>query len=82
MNGVQRTKSYRQQWNRLLDALVSIIKYKKIKIDNAIYIKVLSGGTVSYLTVSSDDVLSTTNTETEFTEPRRVSGEVFEIKLQ
>ena len=43
-----------------------------MKIDNSIYIKVFSEGSVSYLTVSTDDVLDTTNNETEFTEPTRV----------
>ena len=38
-------------------------KYKKITIDNAIYIKVLSDGTFFYLTVSTDDVLNTINNE-------------------
>ena len=37
------------------------MKYTKIKIDHAIYIKVFSDGTVSYLTVSTDDVLNITN---------------------
>ena len=45
----KRKKTYVQQWNRLLDALVTIIKYKKIKIDHAIYIKVFSyGGVLSH----------------------------------
>ena len=46
-------------------------KYKKITIYHAIYIKVFSDGTVSYLTVSTDDVLNTTNNETAFTELKR-----------
>ena len=40
------------------------LKYKKIKIDNEIYNKVFSDGTVSYLTVSTYDLLNTTNNET------------------
>ena len=59
-----------------------MIKYKKSTIDHAIYIKVLSDGTVSYLTVTTDYFLSTTNNETEFPEPRRVFEEAFEIKVQ
>ena len=72
MNGILGTKPTGKKWNQLLDAVVTIIKYKKITIDNAIYIKVLSDGTVSYLTVSTDDVLKTNNSETFFTETRRV----------
>ena len=62
--------------------MVKIIKYKKITIDHAIYVKVLSNVTVSYLTVSPDDVLNTTNNETSFTELRRVFEEAFQIKVQ
>ena len=57
--------------------MVTIIKYNKIKIDHAIYIKVLFDGTVSYLTVSTDGVLNTTNNETEFPELRIVFEESF-----
>ena len=64
MDEIQVTKPAGQQWNRLLDAVFIIIKYKKITIDNFIYIKVFSTGTVSYLIVSTDDVLNTTNNET------------------
>ena len=53
MNGIQGTKPYGQQQNQLLDAVVTIIKYKKSTIYNAIYIKVVSDGTVFYLTVST-----------------------------
>ena len=61
-----------RQWNRLLDSVVTILKYKKITIDHAIYIKVFADGTVSYLTVSTDDVLNTTNNENSFPELTRV----------
>ena len=64
MNRIQGTKSARQQLNRLIDAVVTIIKYKKITIDHAIYIKFLTDITVSYLTVSTDYFLNTTNNET------------------
>ena len=60
MNRIQETKPSGRQWNRLLDVL-TIIKYKKRKIDHAIYIRVLSDGAVSYLSVSTDDVINTTN---------------------
>ena len=41
MNGIQGTNLAGRQWNRLLDAVVTILKYKKSTIDHAIYIKVL-----------------------------------------
>ena len=58
---IQVTNLDVRQWNRLLDAVVKILKYKKITIYYAIYIKVFFDGTVSYLTVSTDDFLNTTN---------------------
>ena len=61
MNGIQGTNPAGRQWNRLLDAVVTILEYKKNTIDHAIYIKVFDDGTVSYLTLSTDDVLNTTN---------------------
>ena len=64
MNGIQGTKSSGRQWDRILDTLVKNIEYKKITIDNYLYIKVFTDGTVSYLTVSTDDVLNTTNNDT------------------
>ena len=66
MNEIQGTKPDGRQWNRLLDAVVTIIKYKKSTIDHTIYIKGFSNGTVTYLSVSTDDVLNTTNNETSF----------------
>ena len=39
----------------VVEQKVTIIKYKKITIDHAIYIKVFSDGTVSYLAFSTDD---------------------------
>ena len=62
--------------------MVAIIKYEKRKIDNAIYIKVFFDRSVSYLTVSTDDFLNTTNNETSFPELRRFFEEDFEIKVQ
>ena len=64
MNGIQVTKPYGRQWNRILDALVTILIYYKITINHAIYIRFFSYGTVSFLTVSTDDVLNTTNNGT------------------
>ena len=72
MNGIQVTKPAKPQWDRLLDSVVAMIKYKKITIDHVIYIKVLYDGAVSYLKVSTDDVLNTTNDETAFPELRIV----------
>ena len=82
MNIIQVTKPSGRQWNSLLDVVVTIIKYKKSTIDHAIYIKVFTDGTVSYLTVSTDDVLDTTNNETAFTELRIFFEEYFEITVQ
>ena len=63
MNGIQGAKPAGRQLNKLLDAGITILKYKKITIDHAIYIKVFSDGTVSFLTVSTDDVINTTTKE-------------------
>ena len=71
MNRMQVTKPARQKLNRLHDAVVTILKYKKITIDHDIYIKVFYGGTVSHTSVSTGDVINTTNNETEFPELRR-----------
>ena len=59
-----------------------MIKYNKGTNYHAIYIRVFYDGTVSYLTVSTDDIINITNNETAFTEPRRVFGEYFKIKSQ
>ena len=62
--------------------MVATIKYKKITIDHSIYIKVFSDVTVSYIVVSVDDDINTTNNETAFTELTRFFEEHFEIKVQ
>ena len=80
MNRIQGTKPSKRKWNQLLDEVVEIIKYNKSTIDHAIYIKVFSDVTVSYITVSND-VLNTTNNETSFTELTIVFEEYFGIKL-
>ena len=72
MNGIQGTKTSGRQWNRLLYEVVTIIEYKKSTIDHAIYTIVFDDGTVSYLIVSTDDVLNTTNNENSFPELKRV----------
>ena len=71
MNGIQGTNPSGRQWNRILYEVVKIIKYKKSTIDHAIYIKVFTDGTVPYLTVSTDDVINTTNNENAFPELTR-----------
>ena len=58
------------------------MKQKKSTIGNEIYIKVFYDGTVSYIMVSTDDILNTTNNETAFTYLRRFLEEYFEIKVQ
>ena len=82
MNGIQGTKTHGRQCNRLLDAVATILKYKKITIDHAIYIKVFDDGTASYITVFTYDVLNTTNNENAFPELTRVFKEQFNMKLQ
>ena len=64
MNEIQVTKPAGRQCNQLLDAVVTIIKYRKIIIDRTIYIKVLSNGTVSYIMVYTDDIINTTSNDT------------------
>ena len=51
------------QRNRILDAVVTIFKYNKIIIYHPICIKLFYDRTVSYITVSTDDVLNTINNE-------------------
>ena len=67
MNRTQGKKPAGRQWNRLHDAEVTTLKNKKSTIYHDIYIKVFTDGTVSYLTVFTDDVLNNTNNETAFT---------------
>ena len=81
MNVIQGTKPSGQQWNRLLDEVVKTLKYKKIKIDHNIYIKVLSDITVSCLTFYTDGILNTTTNETAYPELRRVFEEDLDIKV-
>ena len=70
MNVIQGGKPAGWKWYRLLDAVVTIIKYKIITIYHDIYIKVFSDGTVSYLTVSTDDIIKNTNNDIVFPELR------------
>ena len=82
MNGIQGTKTFGRQCKIILNAVVTIIKYKKSPIDSSIYIKVFFDVIMSYLTVSTDDVLNTTNNEIKFTELTRAFEEYFEMKVQ
>ena len=66
MNVIQGTQPAGRQWNILLDAVVTMINYKKSTIYHAIYIKVFADVAVSYITVSTDDVLNTTNNKKSF----------------
>ena len=69
MNGIKGGgETARRKCNQLLDAVVKILKYNKSTFYHDIYIKVFFDETVLYLTVSNDDVLNTTNNETEFPE--------------
>ena len=82
MNVIQGKKPAGRQCNRLLDSMVTIIKYKKSTIDHDIYIKLFTYGTVYYPTVSTDDVLFATNNETSFSELTRFFKEHFEMTVQ
>ena len=77
MNRMQETKPSGGKWNQLLDEVVKNLKYKKITIDHFIYMKIFSGGNVSYLTLYIADVLTNTNNESEFPELRKVFEEGF-----
>ena len=82
MNEVHGKKPSGRKWNRLLDKVVTIIKYMKRKIDHAIYMKIFSDGIVSYLIFSTDNVLNTTNNKTSFTKLTRVFELRFDMKFQ
>ena len=82
MNEIQGTKPSKRQWNRIIDAVVTVIKYKKRTIGHAIYIKVFTDGAVSYLTVYTDDVLNNTNKNNTFPELKIFFKEHFEMKVQ
>ena len=71
MNLIQATKTSGQECNRLLDAVVTSLKYMNIIIDSDIYIKLLYDGTVSYLKVFTDYFTNNTNNYAEFTELKK-----------
>ena len=82
MNKIKSNKKPGIQRNRILDELVIMMKYNKIKIDHAIYIEILSDGNLPYFTVSTDDVLNNTNNNTHFTELMNIFEEKNYIKFQ
>ena len=61
MNGAQEKKTAVQNFNCLLDAVLKVLKYRNIKIDHAIYIRVFSNETVSYFIVFTNDVIKNPN---------------------
>ena len=61
MHGTQGTKPSARKWNRLLYELVTILKYKNSTIYHDIFITVFTDAKVSYLAVSTDDVINSTN---------------------
>ena len=71
MNGIQGIKPSGQQCNRIFDAVVTILKYNRSKIDHTIYTKFFYDGKVSYLAVSTDYFLNTANNEIAFPELTR-----------
>ena len=75
MNGIRGKTPLGRQSNPFLDAVVRIIKYNKRTNDHAIYIKIFSDITISYLMVYTDDVLNINNNKTSFTELRNVFEE-------
>ena len=58
------------------------MRYNKVTIYHAIYIKVFFYVNVSYLIVSTDYVINTTNNDTKFPELRIFFEEAFYIKVQ
>ena len=66
MSAIQGTKPSGRQQIQPLDTVVTMIKHNKSTIYHAIYINIFSELKVSYLMVSTDDVLNTTNNQTEF----------------
>ena len=77
-----RKKPAGRQRNRLLDAVITILKYRKSTIDHDIYIRVFYDVTVSYITFPTDDVIKTTNNETSFIELTIFFEKHFEMKSQ
>ena len=68
MNGIKVTNPAGNKWNRIIDAVFTVMKYKKITTDDIIYVKVFYYGNLSYLTLSTDDYMNNTNNKTSFPE--------------
>ena len=82
MTAIQGTKSAGQQRNRLHEEVVPVLKYNKSAIDHAIYIKIFYDGKVSYITVSTYDVLNNTNNETAFPELRTLLKKLLRLNFK
>ena len=67
MNLIQGTKLEGLQQNRLPDVVFTIPKHTKSTIYYAIYIKIFSDGSISYLAFSGVDFMNATNNDTSFT---------------
>ena len=61
--------------------MVKILNYREIIIDDDLYLNIFSYGNMTYIRVSTYDVLHCTNNETAFTELRRVFEEAFDMKI-
>ena len=61
--------------------MLTVLKYKKITIDYAIYIKVLYDRIVPYLTVSTYGVLNNIDNETDFSWTKKVLNNNFRLKF-
>ena len=57
-----------------------MMQYKKVTISHAIYIKVFYDVTMSYLTISTNDVINTTNNTKEFPELRNFWRNILRLK--
>ena len=62
--------------------MLIILKYNKITIEYAIYIKVFTDVRVFYLIIYTDDIINTINNDTAFPELTRFLKEFFEMKVQ
>ena len=82
MNVIQETKPPGLQYNQLLDAVVTMMKYEKSTISHDIYINVFSNEIVSYVSFNINGVLNNTNNETSFPELRRVFKKILILKFK
>ena len=82
MNVIQETKPPGLQYNQLLDAVVTMMKYENSTTSHDIYINVFSNGIVSYVSFNINGVLNNTNNETSFPELRRVFKKILILKFK